>query len=619
MGGSSGPSGVVFLSRATVGPPRCAAGELVLHAPVGAESRVDSMEETSKNGGILYAVDESPPLWMVILLAFQHVVIMYGENTLFPGILGRMANAPEEHIAFATFGAVVISAVSSLLQLIRFGKFGSGFVIFMGSSTAYLACSLDALHAGGFALLATLSVLSAPAELLVSYFLRHLRTIITPPVGGIVILLIVISLMPVCLKEWMGHPGEPHYASRESLAVGMITLFTMLSINLYAGKKLKVWGPVLALGVGYVAAWTFGILDFEHFKGSEWMGLPRGNWPGLTLDLRWEHLPLLAAFVVVTVVNSIQAIGNCMLAQSYSVRDFKKVDYDRVQGCLYADGTANILAGLAGTLPNETYGENVPVLGMTGVASRSVGFLAVGFLFFLAFCPKISALILDMPGPVFGGFLVGLLALMFHSGLHLIHQSGMSPQMGLLIGVSMCVGMMAESREFFSGTMPAALQPFTTRAVAAGGLMALVLNTIYHFQPKPRVSFKVEGVPEKLPDLVRQLADGVESLQLTPSQASILQLSCEEVFQHIQSESESEGVPKRRVKFRIVRLEEGVFVEIRAATRMSDVDGPARPETFAWASEEDCKALGLYLIRNMVRQIRHVHISGYTYVSFIIP
>jgi len=66
----------------------------------------------------------------------------------------------------------------------------------MGSSTAYLACSVEAVRLGGFSLLAAISILVAPVEALFSYFIRFLRHIVTPAVGGIVLLLIVVSLLP---------------------------------------------------------------------------------------------------------------------------------------------------------------------------------------------------------------------------------------------------------------------------------------------------------------------------------------------------------------------------------------------------------------------------------------
>lgn len=564
---------------------------------------------------LLYAVNEKPPLWMILILGIQHVLVMYGEVVLFPGIAGRIGDAPEDQIAFATFAAIVVSGFCTLIQVVRFGRIGAGFVIFMGSSTAYLACASEAVELGGFALVGAMTILSAPVEVLLSYFLRYLRHIVTPAVGGTVILLIVISFMPVTIREWMGGHGDAHYGSLQNLLTGLITLAVILGVNIFGGKTMKVWSPFLALGTGNVAAWAFGIAQYHRMQDAPWFGLPQGTWPGITLNLGWEHLPLFLAFVVVTILNSVQTIGNCMLAQSLSVRDFKKVDYDRVQGGLYADAVSSVVAGLAGTVPNEVYSENVPVLKMTGVASKSIGIFAALLIILLAFMPKVSAFIVEMPTPVFAGFLVGLLAMMFHSGLHLILETGANSQIGLLVGVSVCVGLIAESKDFFPLLKPDVLSPLLGNGIAAGGMMALILSTTFYLMPRPRLLFQLEASVDQLHVLVERLNKATETLKLTPEELSTLQLVCEEVFVHVVShfkEQEAAG----RVYFSIIKDDDGVFAEIQTGAKVGDVDGPIRPTHAGWADENDLRELGLYLLRNVVRDIRHVHISGYSYVSF---
>ncbi len=573
------------------------------------------MSNTSNSETLLYAVDESPPLWMVIVLGFQHVLVMYGEVVLFPGIAGKIGNAPEEQIVFATFAAVLVSGLCTLLQVLRFGKIGAGYVIFMGSSTAYLACASQAVQIGGFALVGAMAILSAPVEILLSYFLRHLRHIVTPAVGGTVILLIVISFMPLAIREWVGEHGEAHYGSAQNLLVGLITLTVILGINILGSKALKVWSPFLAFGSGNIAAWALGITDFHHTREAAWVGFPHGGWPGVYLDLGWEHLPIFLVFVIVTLLNSVQTIGNCMLAQSISVRNFKKVDYDRVQGGLYADATSSILAGLAGTIPNETYSENIPVLKMTGVASKAVGIFAASAILVLAFMPKVSAFIVDMPNPVFAGFLVGLLAMMFHSGLHLILETGANSQTGLLVGVSVCVGMIAESPDFFPNINPAALSPLLDSGVAFGGLTALILSATFYLMPKPRLDFRIDTSVDRLPALVDELNEATEVLKLTPQELSTLQLVCEEIFVHVVSHFQEQD-ETGSVHFTVAKDEEGIFAEIQTGAKVSDVDGPTRPSQSSWANEDDLRAMGLFLLRNLVRDVRHVHISGYSYISF---
>ncbi len=137
-----------------------------------------------KSNKILYEVNEKPPLWLTLMMGLQHLLLIYSSIVFLPVIIGKAAGAPLDHILFASFAAGVASGLVTLIQVLRLGPIGTGYTLFMGSSAAYLAGSIATLQAGGFPLLATLSILVAPVEFLMAYFLRHLRHIITPVVGG---------------------------------------------------------------------------------------------------------------------------------------------------------------------------------------------------------------------------------------------------------------------------------------------------------------------------------------------------------------------------------------------------------------------------------------------------
>lgn len=197
---------------------------------------------TEKSSKILYDVNEKPPLWLTLVMGLQHVLLIYSSIVFLPVIIGRAAGAPLDHILFASFAAGVASGLVTLIQVLRIGPVGTGYTLFMGSSAAYLAGSIATLKAGGFPLLATLSILVAPIEFLMAYFLRHLRHIITPVVGGVILLLVVLSLVPLSLQEWMGEQGEVFYASWQNFLTGLITLCVLLGLSLL-GIKTSGSGP----------------------------------------------------------------------------------------------------------------------------------------------------------------------------------------------------------------------------------------------------------------------------------------------------------------------------------------------------------------------------------------
>jgi uracil-xanthine permease len=564
---------------------------------------------------LLYAVDEKPPLWLAFILGLQHILVIYGEVVIFPLVVGRLANAPPQHVQFACFAAAISASICTVLQTLRIRNYGSGFVIFMGSSTAYLACSVEAVKLGGFSLLAAISILVAPLEALFSFFIRFLRHIVTPAVGGVVLLLIVVSLLPLSVKEWVGHAGEPYYASLQNLFTGLFTLMVVLGLALFGNKQLRIWCPIIGMALGFVFAWFMGLTHFESLTKAPWLGLPAGEWPGLDFSFRYEHLPVIAAMAVVTIINGVQAVGNSMAAQQVSTRNFKKVDYDRIQGCLYVDSFGNVISGLLGSVPNETYLENISLLNVTGVASRLVGICGAILMAALAFSPKISGLLIEMPQPVFGGFMMGLAAMMFPSGLNLINSSLLNHQSGLLVGVSLCIGMVAESGAFFPNTMPAALTIFTNNAIAAGGLTAILLSAIFSIAHKPRLSFTIDAVAEKLDELAEFLENSAGRLKLTHNAMHRLQLACEEVFMHVAEGLGRDG-QQEQMTFKMLRKESDLFVEIICSRKVADVDHVTPEPAFREIPEE---TLGLVILRQITSDLKHIHISGTTYISFRIP
>ncbi|MBF0524336.1 MAG: hypothetical protein HQK56_04490 [Deltaproteobacteria bacterium] len=575
------------------------------------------MEENFKKTNLAYDVNERPPLWIIAVVALQHIMIMYNEVILFPVIIGKAGGAPVDHIRYACFAAAVVAGLATLIQVLRLGPVGSGYVIFMGSSTVYLACSTEAVKLGGFALMASLTLLTVPVQFIMAYFLRHLRHIITSTVGGVVILLIVLTLLPVSLHEWVGAKDSPDYGSYQSFCTGFITLFSFVCLSLFGNRHLKIWAPVISMALGMLSAHFFGIFYLTHTRTAPWFGLPQGSWPGLATNLGWNHFPLFAAFVLATIVNTMMSIGNAMAVQPISHRDFKKIDYARVQGCLYADGIGNILSGLAGTTPNETYSENIPVVKLTGVASRAVGVGGAVTLILFAFCPKAGALIVDMPGAVEGGFLVGILAMMIHSGLGLIITAGLNHHTGILVGTSLCLGIMAETKDFFPTVLPLALKTLFNNAVAVGGLNALILSTIFHCMPKPRLRFGVKPVVSQLRPSLKRIAEWAGSQDFSSRGVDRLQLACEEVFMHISHEFQRKDIASR-VVFGLSREEEGIIVEIKGREKIEDVDQTDKMPNLRQSSQAELATLGLYLLGKIANEVKHTIISGHTYISFIV-
>ena len=60
-------------------------------------------------------------------------------------------------------------------------------------------------------------------------------------------------------------------------------------------------------------------------------------------------------------------------------------------------------------------------------------------------------------------------------------------------------------------------------------------------------------------------------------------------------------------------------MEITDRSVADDVDLPSLPDNWERASSQDLQDLGLLLVSKLAKEVRHLRISGYNYISFRIP
>ena len=177
--------------------------------------------------------------------------------------------------------------------------------------------------------------------------------------------------------------------------------------------------------------------------------MPFGSWPGLDLTPGTEFWALLPAFVAVTLVGAVETLGDAVAIQRVSRRRPRATDFRVVQGALNADGMGNLLSGLAGTTPNTTYSSSISLAELTGIGARRVGVVIGIILILLAFFPKLTALLIAIPGPVAGAFVTFLIALLFIQGMRIVLSDGIDHRKAVIAGVSFWVGVGFQSHLIF--------------------------------------------------------------------------------------------------------------------------------------------------------------------------
>lgn len=406
------------------------------------------MAVTRANENIRYEPDERPPLPIAIGTGFQAALLMLAPVVLTVVVVLQIAGQPAAYLAWAVFAALLVSGLTTMLQTVRVGRIGSGYVQFMGTSGAFIAVCIGALTVGGPAAMASLVVISSLFQFLLASRLALLRRIFTPTVTGTVIMLVAVTVVPLLFDALTDVPeGAPEAAAP---VAAFATLVTVAALVLRAPPAWRLWSPLIGIVVGCSVSGLFGIYDFASVQDAAWVGVPFDEWPGFDLTPDAKIWALLPAFVVVTIVGAIETIGDTVAIQQASRRRPRATDFRAVQGALNADAMGNLLSGLLGTLPNTTYSSSAPLTAVTGIAARRVGVVIGAIFIALAFFPKVAALLIAIPPPVASAYITFLIGVLFVQGMRIIVQDGVDHRTAVVVGISFWIGFGFQNQLIFA-------------------------------------------------------------------------------------------------------------------------------------------------------------------------
>ncbi len=559
----------------------------------------------SGNHAVLYEPHENPPLRIAMGLGLQYVMLTISAIIITVAIVVRSAEGSEAYLSWATFGALFVCGVSTMVQARRIGPIGAGQVLLMGTSGAFIAASVTALTKGGPLLLASLVVASSLFQFALSWRLALLRRIITPLVGGVVIMLISVTVMPFLLDLVVGSPEGSH-----SLAAPMTALSTLvvtMMIVLRARGMMRLWGPVIGILAGCVVGASFGMYDWQRVVEAPWVGLPAGDgWPGFGFSFGADFWGLLPTFVFVTLIGAIETIGDAVAIQRVTRRIPRATDYGAVQGAVAADGLGNFLSGLFGTVPNTTYSSSVSLAEITGVASRRVG-ICIGSIFCaLAFLPKLSAVVLAIPDAVIGSYAFVLIGVLFVIGMRVVAQDGLDYRRAAIVGVSFWAGMGFQDGRLFNEMMPLQLQPIFESGMVSGGLVAIILTALLELTGSRRMKMSFALDVQALPKM-RRFLDQFSARQRWPIEMSDrMQQASEETLILLLERTDSEDGEAKR-KLRISARKDGADAELEfiAAAGEGNLEDRIAMLSSDVSAEPREHEMSLRLLRHISASVQH--------------
>lgn len=506
------------------------------------------------------------------------------------------------------FASLVVVGISTLIQARRVGPLGGGVVLPMFTAAFAIPFCITAVVDGGPATLTTLVIVSAVIQLAVSKWLFLLRRIVTPIVGGTVMMILSITLASVVFKLLDDATAEEPVGGS---LTAFVTLAIVAALALRKSALLRLWGPLIGIIGGCIAAAIFGIYDVNRIVEAPWIGLP-SEWPGIGFEFGLAFWTLLPSYLFLGVIISIQTNGTTIVAQNASYRGDRAVDFRGVQGALAGTGVSNLLAGILGTVPNGINPAGSAFMQTVGVASRHIGY-AIGLIFIaLAFVPKASGLLSTIPGPVMTGYLVLITGTLFVDGARTVIQSEPNREKVIVAGMCFWIGAAFQFGLFNIPDINPVLNGLFKSGITTGGFAAVAMILYLELTNPRRRRFRSKLDIEVLPELNefvtefsnnRGWGDAMRDRLMAVAEETLLTLSPLDLEMDLEADDES-GEERSLV---VIASSEGDVAELEfiggeggeniedRVRQMQDYDDESIVE----------HELSLQLLRNFASSVRH--------------
>ena len=572
------------------------------------------MSARSAEQTIRFEPEEACPPPIVLAVGFQGAVLVLAPTVLNVAIAIRAAGLGDTYLNWSVFAAMLICAGVTALQAFQIGRFGAGHIALGWPAALFIAIMVSAVSTAGLEAFASLMVVCSLIQVALAWWLPVLRRIITPIVSGTVTMLIAVSVLPIAFDSVLDLPADTPIAAGPVIAGA--TLLVSVIVTLRARGRWRIVAPFISILAGTAVAAPFGVLDADRILNAGWFGIPEVPPLSFQLTPTPEFWALLPSFAILTLVLGIKTISDGIVIQQGSRRQPRAIDFRQIQGMVSVNGIGMLLAGIAGTLPtmvNSSY--SLSLINLTGVAARRVGVGVAIIIITLAFFSKFAAILLTIPGPVLGAYLMLAMGILFVSGFQTIMRDGIDPQRMLVVALASSLGLGLHghplTRELFGDELGSLLgSGVTIGAIVAIG-MTLLLEAMSTRRSRLEATLDMASFSE-IDDFLTRLASGMGW-----NEASTLRLRSagEETLASLLSQ-EDDAEKSERPRLIIVARPQGRMVELEfvATIRQENLQ-----DQMAFLTDEaavpSADEFSLRLLRYHASGVRHQKFHGVDVVT----
>ena len=379
------------------------------------------------------------------ILSIQHLFAMFGATVLVPLLVGINPS-----IAILTAGIGTL-----IFHLCTKGKVP----VFLGSSFAFITpiITISTMYndysyvQGGIIVVGLIYALMS--FIVYKIGVDKINKILPSHVVGAMIIVIGLSLVPSAVTN-----------IQTNSMVALATLGISLLITFFGKGFIKQLGILIGVVCGYLLSLYLGIVDISVIQNASLIALPTLSLPKFSLEAIMVIAPL-------SLCTLCEHIGDITTNGTVVGKDFVKDP--GLHRTILGDGLATLVAGLLGSVPNTTYGENTSLLAITKNYNPKLLRRTAMIAIVLSFIGIFGAVLQSVPACVIGGISLQLYCMIAWIGVKNIkdNKSYKSIKKLIVIAVILIVGLSG-----FTITLGSIAISGLALAVIVGVILNLVLN-----------------------------------------------------------------------------------------------------------------------------------------------
>ncbi|HEX4208875.1 MAG TPA: solute carrier family 23 protein, partial [Candidatus Binataceae bacterium] len=428
-----------------------------------------------KPSSLIYSADDRPSSVVALSNGVQHVGLI-SINLVYPLLICRAVDAPISLVADLLSIGMIVLSIGTLMQVLRLGPVGSGYMLPSTFTASYFAPGLIAARLGGLPLVFGMTIFAGALEAFVAPMLNRLRKFLPVEVSGLVIFMLGIAAGLAGLRTLLGPTATP--VSSAEWLVAATTLGTMTALNIWGRGLVRMLCALIGLILGYAVAATAGLMNpalWALVSQADWVGIPHFAHVSYSFNAT-----LVAPFAIASLAAAMKAAGTLAICEKMNDANWVRPNMRSVTRGVLSDGLATMIAGFAGTAGGvNTSTPSAGLASATGVASRSIAVVAAAIFLLLGFCPKLTALLAIMPRAVVVSALMYAVTFIMINGLQVMMSRMLDARRTFVLGFGILGGLAMEVFPKSVNLMPSEIAAVAGSSLVASTAIALILNFVF--------------------------------------------------------------------------------------------------------------------------------------------